>query len=556
MRSKITSTAGYLLLAIVVLSCYVVFLSQNNTDELRGSSGLSGTELLMQDAEAVISKLERELRELKSERAMCNCGALEKENIDLKNKYTVLSILDKEENMEKEVKGDEELSSKIAKLKEDNEKVRSSNDKIIQMEPVKVPYFCPPEVSNHNKWEKVERPNINYRFGGQAMFQDRYYASNKSHWFCDKLQNNLDPWVEPKLSPDDFVIGMYTGERIFYSRSSVVVDTWLHRFKHHYLYAALGEPSIPVQGLEKYNLKPEYRDSYVTAYVQIWGLKDLYYKNPNAKWYYIVGCDTFLNSDYMMRALESFDPSKDWWISSGVYPNTFQKNENLTGWDKWWGKGNKKFDWFTGAVGWFLSNSVMKAYAENIDKFMTDNNIRKICYCPDKITGMVLSLLGYHITKFPNEWVRGWNAMAVDGKSHNMYSGTKEYVQYHYVSPYKMAMAEHRVTHEKLDRIINAGDPNRVVSFFREFIDKHYSVLKRRMRQVKYLARIAKDKIPYRTWDIPCVDPAVCKEKPPRRRLEETDKRHLLWNSWGLEEEELLDDIPESKLTEFLRFKF
>jgi len=108
-----------------------------------------------------------------------------------------------------------------------------------------------------------------------------------------------------------------------------------------------------------------------------------------------------------------------------------------------------------------------------------------------------------------------------------------------------MAIAEHRVTHEKLDRIINTGNPNRVVSYFREFIDKHYFVLKRRMRQVKYLARIAKKEIHYRTWDIPCVDPAVCDENPPRRRLKVTKAEQVIWDSWALEDEEIIDDIPD-----------
>jgi len=543
------STSTYLLIAVVLLSFYVVFLSQSDGYGPQTPPVIEESTVrlsLVQDARAVIARLETELRELRMNKSQCNCELLKKENKELKDKIAILLIADKQQ------KTRDEANSK-GTFNGENETERLVDDNIVKMDRVKVPYFCPPEFSSRDKWYK-ERSNLSYRFGAQAMFSDRYYAANRTHWFCSKIFNNLDPWVEPKLTTDDFVIGMYTGERIFYSRSSVVVDTWLYRFKHHYLYAALGEPSIPVQGLESYNLKPEYRDSFVTAYVQIWGLKDMYYKNPNAKWYYIVGCDTFLHSDYMMRALESFDPSKDWWISAGKYPAQFQKNMNLTGWDKWVERDRNRYWWYTGAVGWFLSNSVMKAYAENVDKFMSDNNIRKVCYCPDKITGMILSLLGYSITKFTKQWSRGWDAMAVDGIAQDMFLRTREYVQYHYVSPYKMAMAEHRVTHEKLDRIINTGDPNRVVSYFREFIDKHYSVLKRRMRQVKYLARIAKKQIQYRAWDIPCVDPAVCNEKPPRRRLEETDYRHIIWDSWGLEEEEILDDIPDSKLADFFHF--
>merc|ERR1719204_169233 len=158
---------------------------------------------------------------------------------------------------------------------------------------------------------------------------------------------------------------------------------------------------------------------------------------------------------------------------------------------------------------------------------------------------MVLSLLGFKITVVPRKWIRSFNTLAVDGLGQDMWSGTDEYIQYHYVSPYKMAMAEHRISHEKLDRIINTGNPNRVVSYFREFIDKHYAVLKRRMRQVKYIARLAKDKIKYRAYDIPCVDPAICKEgKVKRRLLQETDAERMTWNLWDLYEEELFDDIP------------
>jgi len=443
-----------------------------------------------------------------------------------------------------------ELKTKIAELEAEIKILKAGT---VPMEPVLSPYFCPPEVSDHEKWVNEISRNLSYRFTAQAMFTNRYEASNDPQWFCNKVQNNLEPWIEPKLTPDDFCIGIYTGERIFYSRSSIVVDTWLQPFKHHYLYAALGEPTIPVQDLQEHNLKPEYKDSFTTAYVQLWGLKDMYYKNPNAKWYYIVGCDTFLNVDYMMRVLEDFDPSKDWWITQGNARRKFDKSVNISGWPRYWGGQSRQFQWWTGAVGWFLSNSVMKAYAENIDKFMAENDIRKICYCPDINTGQVLSLLGFKITRFPSKWSKSFSANAVDGLGQDMWSGTNEYVQYHYLSPYKMAMAEHRISHEKLDRIINTGNPNRVVSYFREFIDKHYDVLKRRMRQVKYLARVAKAEIKYRPWDIPCVDPAICKEgKVKRRLLEETDLERLTWNVWDLFEEDLFDDIP----TNFFSRKF
>lgn len=522
---KVTFPGSFLLIMAIIVPSYIVFFSWGNADRRWENNDRNKTGGLHSNTTFVIARLKKELRELRMDWHTCNCTGLKTENDDLKDKIAI-SLAKKKLN--ETVWYVDKKWSELVKLVKESKKLRSFGS-TAKIKPVTVPYFCPPEVSDHTKWLE-ERVNINWTVGNKAWVADPYYASNNSKWFCDKLWNNLEPWVEPtKLTPDDFVIGIYTGESIFYSRSSIVVDTWLHNFKHHYLYAAQGEPSIPVHGLESYNLKPEYIDPFVTSYVQIWGLKDMYLKNPNAKWYYIVGCDTFLNTDYMMRALQGFDPSKGWWITKGNYGGTFTNDMNLTGWKS----GSRQFMWFHGGVGWFISNPVMREYANNVDRFMAANDIRKICFCPDKITGMILSLIGYSITTFRES---GWDELAVDGKRQDMYRRTKEYIQYHYISPYKMAMAEHRVTHEKLDRIINTGDPNRVIFFFREFVDKHYSVLKRRMRQVKYLARVANA------------------NKAIRRLNKTTHNRDVMWNSWGLEEEEIIDDIPDLKFTGFIDF--
>jgi hypothetical protein len=40
-----------------------------------------------------------------------------------------------------------------------------------------------------------------------------------------------------------------------------------------------------------------------------------------------------------------------------------------------------------------------------------------ICYCPDKVTGLVLALLGFPITKLPSEVGNQMMAWAVDSKT-------------------------------------------------------------------------------------------------------------------------------------------
>ena len=42
-------------------------------------------------------------------------------------------------------------------------------------------------------------------------------------------------------------------------------------------------------------------------------------------------------------------------------------------------------------------------------------------------------------------------------------------------------------THEKIDRIINAGRVDALTTFFREFVDSHYTVLRYRAAEARYL---------------------------------------------------------------------
>ena len=80
-------------------------------------------------------------------------------------------------------------------------------------------------------------------------------------------------------------------------------------------------------------------------------------------------------------------------------------------------------------------------------------------------------------------------AYAVDSDEMNDHAhGAKEMTVYHYMSPRKMLHADLRATHEKLDRMVNAGAGQAIVDFFRSFVDTHFESLRRRQAEVKYQA--------------------------------------------------------------------
>ena len=137
-----------------------------------------------------------------------------------------------------------------------------------------------------------------------------------------------------------------------------------------------------------------------------------------------------------------------------------------------------------------MSNQIAKAFSENVEEFMAQHEPFSICYCPDKITGLLLGLLGFTITKFPQAIESSMLAYAVDSKEMNDYAhGAHEMMIYHYVSPRKLIHAHHRVMHEKLDRMVNAGAIQDIVSFFRSFINQHFEIVRRRQVEVKYQAK-------------------------------------------------------------------
>ena len=163
----------------------------------------------------------------------------------------------------------------------------------------------------------------------------------------------------------------------------------------------------------------------------------MYDRSPHQKWYVILGCDNYVNADYLLRALDQYDDSKDFWLAQFTNDGEHIPGKVLPLLPKW-PKYNsihaklvkeQRFEWTSGGIGWFMSNSVAKAFAENIETFMDQIDPFSICYCPDKVcrvidhdnwwllvpavrnlcvlpaicqvTGLLLGLLGFTITKLP-----------------------------------------------------------------------------------------------------------------------------------------------------------
>ena len=89
-------------------------------------------------------------------------------------------------------------------------------------------------------------------------------------------------------------------------------------------------------------------------WAQLIGLKEMYERSPDQKWYYIVGCDNFINADNILRRLDEYDASKPWVLAQ--YANPSESLSKIIDISKYPGyqkfpedmKKTRKFEWTSG----------------------------------------------------------------------------------------------------------------------------------------------------------------------------------------------------------------
>uniref|UniRef100_A0A7S1VF79 N-acetylgalactosaminide beta-1,3-galactosyltransferase n=1 Tax=Sexangularia sp. CB-2014 TaxID=1486929 RepID=A0A7S1VF79_9EUKA len=356
-------------------------------------------------------------------------------------------------------------------------------------------FFCPAAKANVAAWQE-ERVGLSWRAGGgehrgfltSAAHQE---AARHPQWFCNKLAVNLAPWplVTPRTRVTDVAIAIFTGDNIAYSRAVAVRDAWLHRFPNAILLAQSGDHNIPIVGMsERYPTLVSSRATAVQA-MQLLAYRELLARFPTARWFYTVGCDTYVHADHLLRLLDEYDPDVDHWVAPASWPDSkgIPAGFDTSGYPRWTlGREDNTFHWMSGAFGWFLSHEAATTFDNALDAFMADPAIPAGCNCPDLLTGMLLSLLGYEPLYLRDKWERAMLAYAVDDKASRP-DIVDEYLLYHYVTPRKMVAIDQRAAHEKLDRLLNAGSTSHLVAYAREVINERAAMQRRHQADLRYI---------------------------------------------------------------------
>ncbi len=134
----------------------------------------------------------------------------------------------------------------------------------------------------------------------------------------------------------------------------------MSRVTHKYFFSSTPYSPLPVTVIEGAG------ENYLSNMKKVSKGMQLAYKehNQTAKFYYLAGCDTFINIPHILKRLENFDYQKPYVI--GGYPFTHQcfKNKNVT---------LARISYPSGGAGFFLSAGMMEMMYPKIEPFFEND---------------------------------------------------------------------------------------------------------------------------------------------------------------------------------------
>ena len=117
--------------------------------------------------------------------------------------------------------------------------------------------------------------------------------------------------MRENLTKSDIAIGVFTSSLNLSARALSVDSTWLNDFPLAFLIG--GHHIDPT--LKMISAGAAVGEDYQSATKkQFLGLKALIDTYPEALWFYVTGCDAFLYSDNLLKALSCFSPDLDYFV--------------------------------------------------------------------------------------------------------------------------------------------------------------------------------------------------------------------------------------------------
>jgi hypothetical protein len=373
------------------------------------------------------------------------------------------------------------------------------------------------------EWKRLDESidPASYRFANHGVMHAFSNLESNSTYYCGLLPHNVMPWtvtfrsyeawinaslgaapagavdavsksgqrapyadVPPtrrsRYEPADIAIGVYTALRFLRTRAHAARDTYLarHPANRVFFYTG-GNDSL---GLFDVVAVPGAGESYNSAFgKQMHALVHMWEHANDAKWFYVIGCDTYVFMDYLLPMLDPYDADEPHIL--GCCAGNFSLAAI----------GMKRDPvWFgSGGAGIFLSRALMAKIVPKVDEFV------KRIWPPtvpsvDVATAYLAKLQG-HVFELVNNMFATTPEQAL--KHHH--PGTEiENAVWHFMHPTKMFDLDEFYLNQKLDRLARMPAEHAarlLLEFSRDFVRTHFRTQRRAYYERRIMAGMLGD---------------------------------------------------------------
>jgi hypothetical protein len=342
--------------------------------------------------------------------------------------------------------------------------------------------IAPPNINTQNP-KKIIKNNFSIDSNQTSILSsyicDKHGPPNNHfsvlYSYCFKVPIPVNEWRRAEnYIESDIGFLIYTASIFYHTRATAMRDTWLSRVTHKYFLSATPYSWLPVTVI-----KGAGEDKISNMKKIFYGLQIVYNQQKNSsnphKWYYLAGCDTFVNVPHVLKRLDSYDYTKPFLVGGHTGLAACPDSNG----------GKYQIEFPSGGAGFFISSKLLELiipyltdYVENI----WPNRMRECDVCSDVALTCLIHKLGIRLTKIPGFWAHNPdNTIRFDGRA--KLHMDPEPNNFHYVSNDEMYDLDEFYSFLHIDRLSNDKNLMELTEYIRTFASSHYELLRIKRRE-------------------------------------------------------------------------
>ena len=299
------------------------------------------------------------------------------------------------------------------------------------------------------------------------------YRKENLEAYCSIIPIPKTTWQKPqRYAESDVVFVIFTASKFFHNRATAMRDTWLSRISNYYYLSATPYPYLPVTVVPGAG-----EDKLSNMKKLFYGLQMIYKQQmrlpieKRQKWFYIIGCDTFILPHHLLKRLEKYDYTQPYLIGghSGHHGCLGKSRSQI------------EVEFPSGGAGFFFSMKLL----ENMQPYLTDY-VENIWPNNSEISDVALACLakelGVSLTKEIAFWAHP-PAKVLRGNGHKVFHEHSEPNGFHYIKPDEMYALDEFYVNQHMDRLINDKNWEEFIEYTRRFVSSHYVLLRKKRKE-------------------------------------------------------------------------